>query len=269
MDDTARVYTPENCVPAYQLNWSLTVFGRASLPSIDEWLDDLRVATEPDGVRVLECRAEGSDDIVRALISTRPEVSPARTIASFKGRLQYRLRDKLPRAFRRNYRIESVGAANATTLDQYVGRQAERHPMADSRMQERFRRLQFRASVNQLEQIRTSSSGQFLHNLHVVLENAEGWHEWREETLESIRERIIRTSAALGCRLSRLGLVSNHLHLTLGCGVCDAPADVAVAMMNGVAASQGMRPVLRFSYCVGTFGNYDRQAIWRRLWPEE
>lgn len=49
----------------------------------------------------------------------------------------------------------------------------------------------------------------------------------------------------------------NHLHLAIGCNVDDAPRDVALTFMNNLAYSQGMRPVYRFGFYVGTFGNFD------------
>jgi REP element-mobilizing transposase RayT len=219
---------------------------------------------EPDGVRILEFRTV-STDVLQAFASSKPHVSPAAIIASFKGRLQYLVRREIPRAFRRNYRIESVGAANAATLDGYVGSQATHHPMADPRVQQQFLQLQFHDASTDLGQIQYSSSGQFLHNLHLVLENAEGWRECREPVLVATREMIIRSSVAKQFRLARIGLVSNHLHITVGCGIQDAPETVALSYLNNLAFVHGVRPIFKFSYYVGTFGNYDRDAIRRNL----
>jgi REP element-mobilizing transposase RayT len=127
------VYTSSNCRAAYQLNWSVTAFPKSTLPDRCEWLSDLKSATEPDGVRVLECHAE--DRCVQFFVSSRPDRSLSAIVASVKGRLQYFVRDQFPRAFRRNYRIESVGSAKAETLDSYVGNQTTRHAMADPRLQ--------------------------------------------------------------------------------------------------------------------------------------
>jgi REP element-mobilizing transposase RayT len=125
--------------------------------------------------------------------------------------------------------------------------------------------LQFHDTDVDLGQTQTSSSGQFVHNLHVVLENTEGWHEWREAILLATRDMIIRSSRAKGFRLSRIGLVSNHIHIAVGCAVTDDPQTVALGFLNNLAYVQEMRPVFKFSYFVGTFGEYDRQAIRRRL----
>lgn len=264
MSKLRPLYTAENCQVAYQLNWSVNAFPRTELPRPDVWLDRLKAATEHDGVRILECQLTSSE-VVQLFVSSLPHLSPANIVASVKGRLQYLVRDQFPRAFRRNYRIESVGAANAETLERYVGKQMDRHPMADPRVQQLFERLQFNDPAVDLSQIQTSSSGQYVHNLHVVLENNEGWHECREQVLVATREMIVKSSRAKKYRLSRIGLVSNHIHITLGCGVMDVPRTVALGLLNNLAYVQEMRPVFKFSYYVGTFGNYDRQAIRRNL----
>jgi hypothetical protein len=76
---------------------------------------------------------------------------------------------------------------------------------------------------------------------------------------------IIQSSRAKRYRLARIGLVSDHIHLLLGCDVTDDPQAVALAFMNNLAYVQAMRPVLKFSFYIGTFGRYDRQAIRRNL----
>src|SRR5437763_660620 len=179
MPQLAPLYTAANCQVAYQLNWSLSVFGRASLPAEQQWIEELKAAVEPDGVRVLERRLV-RPNVLQFFLSTRPDVSPADVLRSIKGRLQYLVRAQLPRMFRRNYRIESVGSANLETIGTYVARQVDHHPMADSRMRERLDRLQYFDPVVRLDEIQYSSAGQFIYNLHLVFENAESCHEVRE-----------------------------------------------------------------------------------------
>lgn len=54
------LYTVDNCTPAYQLDWSLTVFWRTP-PHTDDWLAFLKQATEVDGVRILNHRFSPDD----------------------------------------------------------------------------------------------------------------------------------------------------------------------------------------------------------------
>jgi REP element-mobilizing transposase RayT len=264
MPELAPLYTAANCRLAYQLNWSLSIFGRADVPPAGGWLSELKNAVEPDGVRILEHRTL-QPHVLQFFVSSQPEASPADVIRSIKGRLQYLIRSQLPRAFRRNYRIESVGSANLETIGKYVGGQLNHHPMADPRVRERLARLQFYDPSVDLEEVRYSSAGQFVFNLHMVLEIADGWHEVREELLSAMRDMVVRASQARGYRLSRIGLLSNHLHLTIGCDIADSPLRVGLGFLNNLAFVNDMKRIFKSSFYVGTVGNYDRQAIRRQL----
>ena len=264
MPQLAPLYTAANCQVAYQLNWSLSVFGRAALPAAQQWIDELRAAVEPDGVRILEHRLV-RPNVLQFFLSSRPDVCPADVVRSIKGRLQYLVRAQLPRAFRRNYRIESIGSANLETMGNYVASQVDHHPMADSRVREMLDCLQYFDPATRLDEIQYSSAGQFICNLHLVFENAEGCHEIREGVLAVMRDMVIRASRAKRYRLSRIGLVSNHLHVTLGCRMTDSPLGVALGFMNNLAFVNDMKAVLKYSFYVGTLGNYDRQVVRRQL----
>jgi hypothetical protein len=49
--------------------------------------------------------------------------------------------------------------------------------------------------------------------------------------------------------------------MTLGTSPCESPLDVALAYLNNLAYTQGMRPVYRHSCFLGTFGEYDLGAV--------
>ncbi len=254
------IYLPDNCSAAFQLNWSVAVFGKINFPSADGWIEPLQRATEIDAVRILEFQIT-SPHVAQFLVSTRPDVSPSDIVRSIKGRWQYILRSQHPSVFRRNYFIGSVGAANSETLNDYVARQVARHPMVDERVTAKLELLQFQDRTVNLGEEQIGSHGKFVHGLQVVVENACGWHEIRDEVLAGSREMIVRASASKGWRLARIGLLSNHIHILLGCSMSDSPASVALSLLNNLAYAQGMTPAFRFSYYVGTFGPYDRNAI--------
>ena len=48
------LYTAISCRSAYQLNWSVTLFGAVDLPLQSGWLNKLRAVTEPESVSVTE-----------------------------------------------------------------------------------------------------------------------------------------------------------------------------------------------------------------------
>ncbi len=55
------IYSAKNTKAAYQLNWSVALFGSTEVPSSKGWLNDLKSATERDGVRILECHVPSSN----------------------------------------------------------------------------------------------------------------------------------------------------------------------------------------------------------------
>lgn len=264
MAPVAPIYTPDNIGLAFQLNWSLSIFLRQEVRAIPVALDDLREATRSDGFRILEHR--GVDERAHQFfLSSLPQVAPATIIQKLKGRWQHLLRPVCPLAFRRNYHLTSVGAAEHAVLDDYVRRQPQRHALADSRIDTRQIEWQFHDPTIDLSMNRASAHGLFVHNLHLVLELERG--DWCIEspTWERRRAMLVAMSRKKEWLLSRIGVVSNHLHLLLGCGIIENPRDVGLAVLNNLAYVDGMRPTYRFSFYVGTFGAFNREAIRRTL----
>jgi len=258
------LYTIESCRAAHQLNWSLTLFWRREPPNEQEWLEPLRTATEVDDVRIVEHRFTNRGNS-QFLISTKPTVSPSATIRSIKGRLQHRVRTILPKAFQRNYSIQSVGSGNTTAIENYVAKQTGHHRMADAAVQKRLERYQIVDTAIDLSQMRRSSYGLFLHNLHLVMVHRDRDVEVCEESLQRSIDTMRKICRKKGRLLSRAGLVADHMHLTLGCGVNEAPGDVALNTMNNLTFAHGMKGLFEDSYYVGTFGPYDLNAIRRGL----
>jgi REP element-mobilizing transposase RayT len=262
----APVYTPENCSPAYQLDWSLSVFWKQSAPPATVWLDPLSQVTEPDGVRILEHHAV-SEDVSQFLLSTKPHVAASDAIRSVKGRLQYLLREDIPRCFHRNYSLTSVGSANVEAIEDYVGTQIEHHRPADPHVQELLRKYQFHDPQIDLTQRRRSASGEFIYNLHLVLVRKDRMVDIREESLCELHNSVRQIADKKQHLLSRIGLALDHLHITIGCDVSEAPLSVGLSYLNNLAFRQSMAAVFQFGFFVGTFGPYDLQAIRRSLNP--
>ncbi len=254
------IYAPSNVTPAYQLNWGLTIFWRDT-PILDaNWFVKLAEATEPDGVRVLKHRfiAGGASQF---FISTKPAVAPSALIRSVKGRLQYLIRKQTPKPFQRNYCLRSIGQSKRSIVQEYVANQLGHHTMADAAVQERFTRYQRTYADIDLSQPCFSSHGEFWNNLHLVLVNQARWAEVREKYLDNLIAMVERTAEKYSFRLSRVGLLADHMHATLGGGIYDSPENVALSVMNNCAFVYGMKQVFSFSYYVGTIGEYDRGAV--------
>jgi REP element-mobilizing transposase RayT len=253
------IYTNENTKPAYQLRWSLALFTRQAIPPADEWLEPLKAVLEQDEIRVLE-HCQQSDKRF-FLLSTLPTLAPAQIVKLVKGRLQYLIRDRIPKAFHRHFRLTSIGDANREAIERYVSDQLGHHRMADARVNELLKDFQFAFPDVDLGLIQRSSHGQYLYNLHLVLIHADRWREIRRERLQVSCEMIIRCARAKNHHLSRLAVLTDHFHLTLGVPYDVSPGDVALGYMNNVAFAHGMIDLFMPSYYVGTFGQYDMNAV--------
>jgi REP element-mobilizing transposase RayT len=261
MSSPSPIYTIDNCHSAYQLNWSLSIFWRESVQGQDAvWLTALQAATEPDGVRILEHRFI-QPDVSQFLISTRPEISPQQMVRSVKGRLQYFFRQKLSKAFQRNYGLRSIGSAKREEVERYVRGQIDHHPMVDARVQEMLRTLQISNPHVDLSAPRQNAHALYWYNLHVCFVNEERCREFCKETLEKMRTMILRAAEKKGHLLSRAGIVPDHIHLTLSCNVAESPGEVAISYMNNLAYACGSKWVFSFGYYVGTIGEYNLSAV--------
>lgn len=264
MSKLEPIYTPNNTRAAYQLNWSLTLFFRNSFSVPVDVFGLLRQQTELDAVRILENWQANSRQL-RFLISTQPQVAPSQVVRSVKGRLQYLIRDEQPKLFKRNFSVCSVGETQNDRLNSYVAKQPARHPMADVGVQKRIEALQYFNEKVDLKEPRFSSHGMFLNNLHIVIENRDHLHCVDESQLCRIQGMIVRACSKKEQLLARIGLLSNHLHLLVGCDIESSPQSVALSLMNNMAYAMGMKAIHEFSYYVGTFGPYNRDAIRQKI----
>jgi len=258
------IYRTDGCQSAYQLNWSLTLLAAKDFGFPKPILEDLQHTLELDGIRVLEWRLT-APDVVQLFLSTKPGLAPCEIIRFVKGRWQYTARKSVPVAFKRNYCITSVGSANAMVLDQYVDQQAIKHRMAQERVQTMFEDLQFQNPDIDLGLLQSTSYGRYIYSLQVVVETQDGWNDVRQSALTGYRQAIQQTCISNLWRLSRIAILANHIHMLVGPTVEASPESVALSFLNCLAESQKRKAIFKFSYYVGTFGPYNRNAIWNKL----
>lgn len=250
-------YRAENVAEAYQLMWSYALFWHRT-PQDFNWLEKLQSATEPDGIRLLKHRFQ-DPHVSQFLVSTTPDVPPVRIAQRVKGRLQHLLPHH-PDAFRRNYSLRSVGSTKREKVEAYVASQLGHHPLADGRIAARFEKYQIHNATVDLSKPQATSHAQFWHNLHAVFVMRDRDRHVQEETLAAIHSMILRASAKKGHRVTRVGILPDHVHLTIGCGISESPQDVALSYMNNIAFATAI-PVFDYGYWVGTFGEYDLGAV--------
>ncbi len=199
------IYTPSSCQAAYQLRWSFALFAEQRLSPSHEWLEPLKRSDERDAVRVLENQSQGIIQLFR--LSPRPDVAPPQIVKSVKGRLQNLIQVRVPQAFRRNFRLTSVGDAKREKVEAYVAGQLGHHRMADQRVDPTLADFQIDFPEVDLSRPQRSAHGEYLYNLHLVLVHAERWQEVRRDRLQITLDMIVRCARTKRHRLSRVGLL--------------------------------------------------------------
>jgi hypothetical protein len=260
------IYTAENIRVAYALRWSPAVFWKAPVPDPESWLTDLQSATEPDGVRILNHRLVRPNSS-QFLVSTKAHVSPAKCIRSVKGRLQYLIRDAMPKAFRRNYSMRSVGEANQSVIEKYVATQLDHHKAADPRLDALLEPYQHLERETDLAAVRRSGHGEFIYNLHLAVVHAERFGQAERSLFAKTSSMLKNAAKKRAHNLTRIGMLADHVHWTIGCNLAESPLEVGLCYLNNLAFAHGMRPIYQFGFYVGTFGPYDLGAIRRQNSP--
>ena len=181
----------------------------------------LSKVVERDGVRLLESRIHDAN-VLLLLLSTQPAVKPPQIVKSVKGRLQHLLRTSMPKAFRRNFSLTSVGEVRRDVVESYVGSQLGHHAMADPRVRVRFEEFQFAFPDVNLSAEQFSSHGRYVYGLHLVLVHGARWREIREDYLTTTRDMFF-VALKKSHRVSRLALLPDHVHATRGCGFESRP----------------------------------------------
>jgi REP element-mobilizing transposase RayT len=253
------LYTADNCNPAYQLDWSYSLFWHSAPASLD-WFRELQALCELDHIRLLQHEFK-PPSVSQFLVSTQPQVAPRLITQRVKGRLQHLIRSALPNAFRRNYSLRSIGSTRRQKLDRYLASQLDHHPMADPRVQLRLPEYQIHHPEIDLSQPQQTLHAIYWYNLHLVFANDGRWREIDDQTLRNVRNMIEQTSKEKGHRLSRAAVVPDHVHLMLGCNLEESPQDVVLGYMNNLADACGGKQVFQFSYYAGTFSEYDLGVI--------
>ena len=257
--DLTPIYTRDNCTFSFPLQWGLTLFWNASQLQA-HWLEQLADALEPDGIRVLSHRFFDPTTSQFA-ISTKPHVSPQTIVQRVKGRLQYLVRDDQPKPFQRNFALRSFGSEQREKIEAYVASQTDHHRYADPAFQAFLESIQIVNPEVDLSKDCRSSHGLYWYNLHVVLVNQERWQIGSEKMLLRIRDTIPRIEKKWNWRVSRAGILPDHIHIALGCSHDRAPDEVAISFLNNLAHVNGMKPLYQFGAYIGTFGEYDQRVV--------
>jgi REP element-mobilizing transposase RayT len=234
--------------------------GDVNALSDDNW-NALDSAWETDGFHRLERKFV--DDKILLTFSTRPNVTPVLLAARAKGRLEHALRNSHDTsvAFSRKVAVRSIGENTTDDVEKYIHSQVRTEEFDDPRFAELLQRFTVEDSSVDLSVPSESRSGRYWYNLHIVLVTDGRWRIVDEASLRTIRDGSLRIAAKKGYAVSALSVMPDHLHLALRGAIDDSPADIALAFQNNLAYMLRKGAIWRPGFYVGTFGEYNMNAV--------
>jgi len=252
MPSESNTYSQDNCLFAYQLYWKLWVDWRFKVYDLS-WIERLPELVEQDGVRLREHRFS-KPGVSEFRTSSKPELAPMKMVECIRSRLQNLVRDQIPRALNRDFRLRSLGPLTRRAIEDYVATELEFDSQTDEETQAGLKQYQIVQHDVDLSQPQRTASATYCYNLHIVLEIEQGHEEQRSDFLMGIRDMILEVGRTRRHLLSRAAILPDHIDLTLGCPLEESPAEVTLSYMNNLAVVYGRYPVFRYGAYMSTFG---------------
>ena len=260
------LYRPENIdSPSFKLRYTWTGWpSTGSFPPLPapSFFDTLADAWETDGIRLLE--KHWHPDRLQFTCSVRPTTAPTLFTARVKARLQYALRIAGTRIeFSRKVAFRSLGENKREQVEGYIANQVEKAQFIDPRFAELI--VQY-TQVNHYVNLReptATNRGRYWYDLHLVLVTEHRERFVDERSLNRIKGVCEKNARKKGYLLGSISVMPDHVHMALRGNVDETPEAIALGFMNNIAFEFGQQPVLRPSYYVGTFGEYDMGAVRR------
>lgn len=219
--------------------------------------ESLTASWEEDGLRVLE--KFPTNKRVLITFSARPGVAPVLLATRAKGRLQhaYRTLGGVPCKFSRKLSVRSVGDSRTEDVRrQQVGEE----PLLDPDLRALLTRFTVECDVDLGTATRTMS-GRYWYNLHLVLITSERYRIVDEAGLTILRDQSFRIAKKKGYAIASLALMPDHLHVALRGNIEHSPHEIALAYQNNLAHALDRGRIWQATYYVGTFGEYNMNAI--------
>lgn len=255
------IYTPQNLAePAYHLRytWSGWPSG-AAFPPLPP-MDELKRHWEADGLRLLEqhFRAE----MIQLTFSVKPQVSPVLFATRVKGRLQhaYRAAGRATQ-FSRKVCVRTIGSNHRAEVEEYIKAQVDKEPLVDPRFKAFLEQFTVSFPTVDLAAPSETLSGRYWYNLHLVLVSHQRHRYHDAAHLTTLRDQSQRIAENKGHQISTLAAMPDHLHMALRGNIELAPETIALSFMNNLAYALGQKPLWQFGYYVGSFGEYDMNAV--------
>lgn len=157
--------------------------------------------------------------------------------------------------------MRTIGRNHRADIETYISRQVVKEQFIDTRHQAFLEKFTIQLPGVDLSVPSETNSGRYWYNLHVVLVSEGRQKNHDAQYLGTLRDQSLQIAAKKGHHISALSAMPDHLHLALRGNLEESPEMIALAFMNNLAYTFGQQPVWRYGYYVGTFGEYDMNAV--------
>ena len=264
--DLARprpLYTPESVHAAHALSYDWTGWLSDNAPFPPQTPAAVHAAAplwERDGLLLETCSTR--KDLLQILFRAGPPVSPVRFARIVKGRLQHALRGEGAAVrFSRKVAVRTLGSNIRQAVQGYLRKQVRKEKFADPRYAARMAQYTVEDEAVDLSQPTATVSGRYWYNLHLVIV-AGGRRRIADESIfVQIRDACPRIAAKKDCRLRGVSVMPDHLHVAMRGNPELSPEDIALGFLNNLAFVLGRNRVWADGYYVGTFSEYEAEAI--------
>ena len=252
--------------PAYGLRhtwcgWSTA--GDLRALADEDWIA-LKTAWEKDHFHLLERTIDGNK--IMLTFGIHPVVSPVFLAKHAKGRLEHAFRETGNCVtFSRKVAVRSVGENITDEVQAYIAAQVRNEEFLDPRFAEYLEQFTVVDPSVDLSLPTESRSGQYWYNLHLVLVTDGRTRFVDEPGLKAIRDGSFRIAAKKGYRIAAVSVMPDHVHLALRGAIEHSPEEIALSFQNNLAHMLRQGAVWRPGYYVGTFGEYNMNAIRRAV----
>ena len=204
-------------------------------------------------------------DIIQFTFEASPDISPEKTAARAKGRLDHALRALGWRTgLARKVALRSLGENTLETVLQYIATQLDRADLADSRYIASLAAAAWEDGAVDLSEPLASGHGRYWYNLHIVAVTDGRWRVGREDFLQKIPAAVrawsAELSAAGGAGQARPGVHSlavmpDHVHASVRAPAAWTPREVAMGFRRALNLAAKCALFSPQVY-VGTFSDY-------------
>ncbi|MGA2618035.1 MAG: transposase [Thermoguttaceae bacterium] len=256
------LYQSHGVQPAFALRYSWTGWPARRPLAVDcAVLEEVRPQWEGEGMRLLE--HYWSDERIQLTFSATPDISPVFLAARAKARLQHALRKVGPTfsGFSRKVSVCSVGHNCRQDVEVYIAAQVDAARFSDPAFRAILQESTVLCDGVDLSVPTESAHGRYWYNLHLVLVTAERFRIAKRARLARLRDCSFQIAARKGYRISRLSVMPDHLHASLGGNIEHSPREIAMTFQNNLAYMMGQVRIWADTFYVGTFGEYDMWAI--------